>query len=109
MHEVQALGHRRAVGRIFDEFVQRLAGLPQRFSDLALEPFKGHVIVTISHDEARLLPNQDCSFVEHHPIFFEGGRVKPDTERRISLAIFARLPMLSAVADVPDVVCEVVC
>lgn len=36
------------------------------------------------------------------------GSLKPDTELRISLAIFARLPMLRAVAVVPAEVCEVI-
>jgi hypothetical protein len=40
---------------------------------------------------------------------FAAGKVKPDTERRNWLAIFARLPMLSAVAVEPDEVCEVIC
>ncbi|RMP67576.1 hypothetical protein ALQ20_200044 [Pseudomonas syringae pv. atrofaciens] len=109
MHQVQALGHRSSIGRVFDEQVQRLTGLAQRFGDLALQPLKSNVIVTISHDEYRPLPNQGCSCAVHHPAFFDDGRAKPDTERRISLAIFARLPMLSAVAEVPEVVCEVVC
>ncbi len=109
MHQVQTFGHRRAVGRVFNEGIQLVAGLAQRFGDFALKPFKGHVIMTISHDEYRLLPNQGCSLVVHHPAFFDDGRAKPDTERRISLAIFARLPMLSAVAEVPEVVCEMVC
>ena len=37
------------------------------------------------------------------------GKVNPDTERRNWLAIFARLPMLSAVAVEPDEVCVVIC
>ncbi|MNF04849.1 hypothetical protein D3C80_2044540 [compost metagenome] len=36
------------------------------------------------------------------------GKVKPETDLRISLAILARLPMLLAVAVVPDEVCEVI-
>ena len=38
-----------------------------------------------------------------------GGKVKPDTDLRNWLAIFARLPMLSAVAVEPDDVCVVIC
>ena len=47
--------------------------------------------------------------LQPQPTSLDGGKVNPDTERRISLAIFARLPMLSAVAAVPDVVWVVVC
>ncbi|RMM58898.1 hypothetical protein ALQ76_05442 [Pseudomonas syringae pv. atrofaciens] len=61
MHQVQAPGHRSSIGRVFDEQVQRLTGLAQRFGDLALQPLKSNVIVTISHDEYRPLPNQGCS------------------------------------------------
>src|SRR5690606_4759436 len=41
-------------------------------------------------------------------LYQASGRVKPDTDLRISLAILARLPMLLAVAVVPDDVCEVI-
>ncbi len=60
MHTTQALSDRGRVLRVGDKRFKGLTGLFQRFGNLALDPFEGHVVVPISHDNSKclLIPKQ---------------------------------------------------
>ena len=65
-----------------------------------------HAVVPLAHGRCAAASSRGISLGQ--ACSGASGRLKPDTDLRISLAILARLPMLLAVAVVPAEVCEVI-
>ncbi|MCY1392974.1 hypothetical protein D9M71_78600 [compost metagenome] len=65
-----------------------------------------HAVVPLIHGRRAAASGRGASPAQ--AMSCASGSLKPETDLRISLAIFARLPMLFAVAVVPAEVCEVI-
>ena len=83
MDTCQALLERVQRLRVLDQLIEGKVGLLQRFGNFALDPFKGHIVVPITHNHSSQNSFPACRVqVLSVPRSGTAGKVKPDTERR---------------------------